>query len=885
MNAEEKRLQETREKTANWRKFGPYLSERAWGTVREDYSATGGAWEYFPHDHARSRAYRWNEDGLLGISDEEQFLCFALALWNGRDPILKERLFGLTGNEGNHGEDVKEYYYFLDNLPSHAYMKALYKYPQEAFPYADLVAQNVRRGRNDPEYELLDTGVFAEDRYFDVFVEYAKAAPEELAMRITIHNRGPEDATLHLLPTLWFRNTWAWRENARRPVLDASTPQERHHVVRGQHHELGTYFLVGEKRTASTLLFTENETNRSKLFGSPNESPFVKDAFHEYLIGGDKNAVNGACTGTKVAIHYELQIPAGQAEVIRLCMTHDPASAVLDYSFEALMETRQREADEFYASLAPAGISDDAKLVQRQALAGLLWSKQFYHYDVERWLDGDPTQPTPPAERWQGRNHEWRCLNNRDILLMPDTWEYPWYAAWDTAFHCLALSIADADFAKEQLLLLLREWYMHTSGQVPAYEWALGDVNPPVHAWATLRVFRIERLRRGVGDFDFLERVFHKLLINFTWWVNRKDAVGRNLFQGGFLGLDNIGVFDRSAPLPEGCSLDQADGTSWMAMYCLNMLEIALELAAQDATYEDVATKFLEHFFYIAHAMNNRPAVRGEEGVDLWDETDGFYYDVLRHADGSFKYMRVRSLVGLIPLLAVTTLDSTVLEKLPSFARRLDWFLLHRPDLSKDTASVTREGQRARRLFAVVNEERLHRLLAFVLDENEFLSPHGLRSVSRHHAAHPFRLNFEGREHEVNYEPAESTTQMFGGNSNWRGPVWFPLNYLLIEALQKFDYYFDGDFQIECPVGSGHSMSLWQVSEVLARRLNALFLRDENGRRAVFGDIEKFQNDPHFRDYILFHEYFHGDNGAGLGASHQTGWTALVAKLIQQCGE
>ncbi len=885
MNAEEKRLEQNRDGAANWRSWGPYLSERAWGTVREDYSPDGTAWEYFPHEAARSRAYRWNEDGLLGISDDEQLLCFALTMWNGRDEILKERLFGLTGNQGNHGEDVKEYYAFLDNTPTHAYMKALYKYPQASFPYSQLVEENAKRDKTQGEYELFDTGVFENDEYFDVFVEYAKAGPSDILIRIQIINRAPHEAKLHLLPTIWFRNYWSWNASLEKPTLSGSTPSPEHHTIRADHPYSETHFLIAARQAGSTLCFTENETNTQKLFNSPNTSPFVKDAFHRFVIENDLNAINAQQRGTKAAICYELNFTPGETQEIRLRLsTHDHTSEALDAPFDELFEKRIQEADEFHRSLAPKGCDADSLLVQRQAMAGLLWSKQFYHYDVDRWLRGDSTQPAPPPQRWNGRNSNWRTLNNRDVLLMPDTWEYPWYASWDLAFHCLTLSIADADFAKDQLLLLGREWYQHPNGQTPAYEWAFGDVNPPVQAWAALRVFRIERSRKGAGDFDFLERIFHKLLLNFTWWVNRKDAEGRNLFQGGFLGLDNIGVFDRSAPMPGGATLDQADGTAWMAMYCLNMLDIALELARQDATYEDVATKFLEHFFYIAHAMNDRPEILGDEGLDLWDGRDCFYYDVLRFPDGRHQFLRVRSLVGLIPLLAVTTMDAELLQKLPNFAARLEWFAKHRADLISSAASMTKEGRNARHLFSVVDETRLRSLLQYALDETEFLSDYGLRSVSRFHRENPYRVQLGDREYSVDYEPGESTTKLFGGNSNWRGPVWFPLNYLIIEALQKFDYYFGENFKIECPAGSQNELTLWQVSEVLSRRLTQIFLRDKNGNRAVFGANEKLQNDPHFRDHVLFYEYFHGDSGVGLGASHQTGWTALVAKLIQQSG-
>ncbi len=882
MTEEEKRLQQAREGKAAWRLWGPYLSERAWGTVREDYSPNGTAWDYFPHDHARSRAYRWNEDGLAGICDERQHLCFALALWNGQDTILKERLFGLTGPQGNHGEDIKEYYYYLDNTPSHAWMQALYKYPQSAFPYSQLIQENARRTKQDPEFELLDTGIFDEDKYFDVLIEYAKAAPDDILIQISVTNRGPQAAALDLLPTLWFRNIWEWNAGSTRPQLSV----ERPNVIHAQDARLGSYWLLCEHdKVVPELLFTENETNLQRLFNAPNAQPFVKDGINDYVVHGRTEAVNPAQTGTKASARYHLNIEPGATEVVRLRLSADqPQSLALGEPFSSTCSLRKSEADAFYKTIAPEAASEDAANVQRQALAGMLWSKQFYNFNVLKWLAGDAGQPPPPPERWNGRNADWTHLNSSDIISMPDKWEYPWFAAWDLAFHCLTLSIIDPDFAKSQLLLLEREWYMHPNGQLPAYEWAFGDVNPPVHAWAALRVYRIERRLRGAGDLKFLERVFHKLLINFTWWVNRKDAEGRNIFQGGFLGLDNIGVFDRSAPLPGGGHLDQSDGTSWMAMYCLNMLAIALELAAQDDTYEDVATKFLEHFFYIAHAMNDRPATRGDSGIDLWDDQDGFYYDVLHLPNGEHQFLRVRSLVGLIPLLAVETLDADVLAALPSFRERLEWFMAHRPDLCRNVASVTQQGEAARRLFSVVNEDRLRKLLGRALDEAEFLSPHGIRSVSRFHLEHPYRLVLDGHEYEVGYQPAESRTSLFGGNSNWRGPVWFPLNYLLIEALQKFDHYYGPTWTIECPTGSGQHLTLWQTATELSQRLISLFLRDANGRRAVFGGTEKFQSDPHFRDLIPFHEYFHGDNGAGLGAAHQTGWTGLIAKLIQQSG-
>jgi hypothetical protein len=873
------------------------LSERAWGTVREDYSPHGSAWDYLPHDHARSRAYRWSEDGIAGICDERQRLCFALALWNGTDPILKERFFGLTNAEGNHGEDVKEYYYYLDNTPSHSYMKLLYKYPQRAFPYSQLVDENRRRSRDEPEYELIDAGAFDENRYFDITIEYAKAGPYDILILLSATNRGPEEAQLDFMPTIWFRNTWAQGYDNQRPQLSVLRPEplataetSQEAVIRAEHATLGTYFLTCQNHAGSPeLLFTENETNYARLFSNGvNSTPYVKDGINDYVVQGQSNRVNPSRVGTKAVARYRLIIKAGETQSLRLRLsTLQSQSEALAGPFENTLSMRKQEADEFYATIAPEGLSDDARNVQRQALAGLLWSKQFYHYNIEKWLQGDPAQPTPPPERWEGRNHDWRHLNNTDIISMPDKWEYPWFAAWDLAFHCISLALVDSDFAKEQLILLLREWYMHPNGQMPAYEWAFGDVNPPVHAWAALRVYSIERRLRGTGDTKFLVRVFHKLLINFTWWINRKDANGRNIFQGGFLGLDNIGVFDRSTQLPGGGYLDQSDATSWMAMYCLNMLSIALELARNDDTYEDVATKFLEHFFHIAHAMNDRPAVRGDDGIDLWDEdeNEGFYYDVLHLPNGEHQFLRVRSLVGLIPLLAVGTIDDEWLEQLPGFTRRLEWFLKNRQDLCLGIASGIKAGAQERRHVAVVNKERLVKILSRMLNEDEFLSPYGIRSVSRYHLEHPFRLSLAGETYEVGYQPGESRSEVFGGNSNWRGPIWFPLNYLLIEALQKFDYFYGESFKVECPVGSGQMLTLWQVATELSQRLIKIFTRDEHGRRPVFGGNEKFQTDPHFRDLILFHEYFHGDDGAGLGASHQTGWTGLVAKLIQQSGE
>jgi hypothetical protein len=869
---EEHRLAESRERKNHWKRWGPYLSERAWGTVREDYSAHGGAWEHLPHDHARSKAYRWNEDGIAGISDRHQILCFAVALWNGRDPILKERLFGLTGSEGNHGEDVKELYYYLDSTPTHSYMRYLYKYPQAAFPYGELLAENRRRSRNEPEFEILDTRAFDGDAYFDVFVEYAKADVEDILIRIEVVNRGPRRAAVSLLPTLWFRNTWSWDHDAPRPSMRAASGEPEvlvEHLTEGR----SRLFCEGHPE----LLFTENDTNVARLHGAPNPTPYVKDGINDYVVNGRATAVNPARTGTKCAAHYRLELDPGQKAEVRLRLRKgDIAGEGPFAAFDDLFAARKHEADEFYATVIPADLSDDARDVMRQAFGGLLWSKQFYHYIVGDWLAGDPAQPAPPATRREGRNRQWTHLHNADVFSMPDKWEYPWYAAWDLAFHCVPIALVDAEFAKDQLILLLREWYMHPNGQIPAYEWALGDVNPPVHAWAAWRVYKIDKKRHGKGDREFLERVFHKLMLNFTWWVNRKDAEGKNVFQGGFLGLDNIGVFDRSAPLPTGGHIEQSDGTSWMAMYCLNMLAIALELASEDGAYEDVASKFWEHFVNISHAMNT---------LGLWDEGDGFYYDLLALPSGHKSPMKVRSMVGLIPLFAVETLDPELLARLPAFKRRLEWFIDNRPDLVGGCSCMRRRGEGDRRLLAIVDRDRLRRVLSVMLNEAEFLSPHGIRSVSRWHKEHPFRLRVEGTEHRVDYEPAESTSGLFGGNSNWRGPIWFPVNYLLVESLQKFHHYLGDDFKVEFPTGSGVELTLHDVAAELSRRLTHIFLRDRSGRRPVFGDVEKLQTDPHFRDWVSFNEYFHGDSGAGIGASHQTGWTGLVVKLLQQSKE
>jgi hypothetical protein len=871
--AEHTRLAMSSTAGEGWKKWGPYLSERQWGTVREDYSAHGNAWDYFPHDHARSRAYRWGEDGIAGLSDARQRLCLSLALWNTRDRILKERLFGLTNGEGNHGEDVKELYYYLDATPSHSYLKMLYKYPQAEYPYAQLLDESRRRGIGQPELELIDTGVFDDERYFDVFVEYVQREPDDILMRVTVENRGPEAATLHLLPQLWFRNTWSWKNGASKPQLRKAGPR----TIEARHTTLGTYYLHadGEPRE---LLFCDNESNPLRLWNDSSQSGYWKDAFHERVVEARAAAVNPAHQGTKAAVWYALQIPAGASSRIQLRLSKH-ALAPSHGDFESILQSRVREADEFYAQLQQGVESADARSVQRQAFAGMIWSKQFFYFDIPAWLNGDPTQPAPPPERRHGRNREWAHLNNADIISMPDKWEYPWYAAWDLAFHCLPLAHLDAAFAKEQLILLTREWYMHPNGQIPAYEWAFGDVNPPVHAWAAWRVFQIDRKQRGGrGDLEFLERVFHKLMLNFTWWVNRKDAEGRNVFQGGFLGLDNIGVFDRSSQLPTGGHIDQADGTSWMAMYALNLMRIALELAQHNRVYEDIATKFLEHFLHIAEAMNH---IGGDEGgVGLWDDEDKFFYDVLHLPDGSMQPLKVRSMVGLIPLFAVETLEPELLERLPEFRRRLEWFLAYRPDLAALVSHWTEEGRGHRRLLSLLRGHRMKKLLKRMLDETEFLSPYGVRALSRAHADAPYVYRHNGMDLSVSYQPAESDSGLFGGNSNWRGPIWFPVNFLIIESLQKFHHYYGDEFRIECPTGSGRFLTLNEVANELACRLTQIFLADERGARPVYAHHPRMQSDPHFRDHVLFYEYFHGDSGRGVGASHQTGWTGLVAKLL-----
>jgi hypothetical protein len=873
------RLEEARTAKAPWRKWGPYLSERQWGTVREDYSEDGNAWDYFSHDQARSRAYHWGEDGLAGLSDDKQLLCFGIALWNGEDAILKERLFGLTNSESNHGEDVKEYYFYLDSTPTHSYMKYLYKYPQRAFPYDDLVATSKQRSRAQMEYELLDTGIFEGERYFDVFVEYAKNTAEDILIQISVSNRGPAPAELHVLPTLWFRNTWTWWPGTQKPVLQQLADKNDCPVVVASHPVLGERYLYCEGK--ASLLFTENETNNERIFGSSNASPYVKDGINDYVVHEKQNAVNPDGRGTKAAAHYQANVGAGKTTTFRLRLSNLRPAAMGDAfnGFTETLQTRQREADEFYRSLTPERISEDEARVMRQALAGMLWSKQYFCFDVDKWLKEhgvDPMQPRPK----QIRNSEWYHMVNDHVISMPDKWEYPWYAAWDLAFHTIALSTVDVDFAKEQLDLMLQEFFLHPTGQIPAYEWNFSDVNPPVHAWATLFLYRTEQALKGQGDLEFLKRSFAKLTLNFSWWVNRKDRYGNNLFQGGFLGLDNIGVFDRSAPLPTGGHLEQADGTAWVALFCQNMLEISVELAAHDPCFEDMAIKFGDHFLWIAHAMNQM----GPDG--MWDEKDGFYYDVLRLPDGSASRLKVRSMVGLLPLCATSVIEPWQRERVPRVMKTLRERIQRMPQLAKSIhpTGVAHLGYAERGIAALVGPERLRRILSRMLDENEFLSPYGIRAISRDHAEHPYVFSADGKEFSVNYLPAESDTGMFGGNSNWRGPIWMPVNALLIRALLSYYLYYGDSFKIECPTGSGNQMNLFEVAREIANRLTRIFLRDNTGRRPVYGGTEKFQTDPHWKDYILFYEYFHGDNGAGLGASHQTGWTGLVAKLIELFG-
>jgi hypothetical protein len=873
--AEHARLEEARSdgEQKKWRKWGTYLPERQWGTVREDYSADGEAWDYFPFEHAASRAYRWGEDGLLGLCDNRGLACFCVALWNGADPILKERLFGLSGTEGNHGEDVKELYWYVDATPTCSYARALYKYPQTAFPYDELRLRSRLAGRADPEPEILDTPAFAQGRYFDVSVEYAKGDVNDVLIRLTVTNHGPEAAPITVLPQLWFRNTWDWGSTGPRPEIVALDPLNGVSVAESRHDHLGTYWLYAE--AADELLFTENDTNAARLFGSPNRSKFLRDAFHDVIVGARPGAANPERRGTKVGAPYALLLRPGESRTLRLryCDEHrDEPFADHDRVFAQ----RIAEADEWYDAITPHNLGEEDRRIFRQGVAGLLWSRQFYAYEVERWLRGDPGQPAPPPQRWSGRNREWRHLYNSEVLSIPDKWEYPWYAAWDLAFHCIPLALVDPEFAKQQLTLLLREWYMHPSGQIPAYEWQLGDVNPPVHAWAAYRVYQIERRTTGRADRGFLESVFLKLMLNFTWWVNRKDAAGRNVFEGGFLGLDNIGVFDRSKPLPGGGTLEQADATSWMGMYCLNMLDIALELARESPSYQDVANKFFEHFLLIAHAMNH---IAGED-VRLWDEHDGFYYDVMRPPSGVSFPVRIRSMVGLTPLFAVTTLEPETTGRNAAFWKRARWLLENRPELAEYCPLVEVPGQRARRLLSLVSREQLPRLLARMLSETEFLSPYGVRSLSRAHAQEPYELAVDGEVRRVSYEPAESRSGIFGGNSNWRGPVWLPVNYLVIESLQRFHYYYGDGLRVECPTGSGHWMSLWQVAAELSQRLIGLFRRGPDGWRPADGADRAVE--PCATDCVTFYEYFHGDTGRGLGARTQTGWTALVAKLLEQ---
>lgn len=881
--AEATRLTEDRDRVRNWKRWGPYISERQWGTVREDYSPWGDCWNSFPHDHARSRAYRWGEDGLLGITDRQCRLCFALALWNGNDPILKERIFGLTNPEGNHGEDVKELYYYLDSTPTHSYMKALYKYPQAAFPYEQILRENRQRGPHDREFELMDSGVFSDNRYFDVFAEYAKNGPDDILMQVTVANRGPERATLHLLPTLWFRNTWSWggvsEDLPHRPKMSAMKSGD----VRAEHETLGTMLLLSDPANGTReAVFTENDTNSERLFGSANATPYVKDAFHEYVVHGRKGAVNPNKTGTKAAFVYQLNLQPGEERVLRFRLVDEKVAPAKAFGpdFASIYAARLQEADEFYAEHIPAALSDEERNVMRQSYAGLLWSKQFYYYDVSTWLKGDPNQPAPPEARQHGRNSDWEHLYNRDIISMPDKWEYPWYAAWDLAFHMIPFARIDPDFAKDQLALFLREWYMHPNGQIPAYEFAFGDVNPPVHAWACWRVYKMTA-KRGQRDRQFLARVFQKLLLNFTWWVNRKDPDGKHVFAGGFLGLDNIGVFDRSQPLPTGGHLEQADGTAWMAFYCGTMLAMALELASEDPVYEDVASKFFEHFIAIADAMNTLG------GTGLWDDADGFYYDQI-HVDGRNIPLRMRSLVGLIPLFASEILEDDVIARLPGFAKRMNWFVEHRGDLARHIAYLdTNIGDdlHSHRLLAIPSRPRLERLLSYLLDETEFLSPYGIRAVSRKLADNPYIFKADGMEYRVAYEPGESTSGLFGGNSNWRGPIWFPVNYLIVEALERFGHFYGDTLRVECPTGSGVHMTLYEVANELRRRLSNIFLPGDDGHRPCHDRQDQYAHDDAWKNLVLFHEYFHGETGRGIGANHQAGWTALVSECLRDLGK
>ncbi|MEO8147502.1 MAG: glucosidase [Bacteroidia bacterium] len=869
MTPEHIRLSSTEKENSQWKKWGPYLTERQWGTVREDYSHSGSAWESVSHDMARSKAYRWGEEGIGGISDDKQLLCFSIALWNQHDPILKERIFGLTGNEGNHAEDAKEHYYYLDSTPTHSYMKMLYKYPQHEFPYKQLIDENRSRGKSEDEFELIDTGIFNEDKYFDVFIEYAKNDTDDLLIQLTINNRGNEDALLNVLPTLWFRNTWAWGYDNYKPVLSSSKAGE----VNIQHRDLGDFTFYCDKK--AELIFCDNETNVHRLYNANNQTAFCKDGINNYIVHKKADAINHEKTGTKASANYLINVKAHSSEVIQLRLVKDKAASPFK-NFDSLFAARKKEADKFYEEIQKDVTDADARLVQRQAFAGMLWSKQFFYFDIPQWLKGDPSQPAPPKQRRKGRNHDWIHLNNADIISMPDKWEYPWYAAWDLAFHCVTFAMIDADFAKSQLILLTREWYMHPNGQLPAYEWAFGDVNPPVHAWATLRVYQMEKEATGKGDTEFLEHIFHKLLLNFTWWVNRKDKDGLNIFQGGFLGLDNIGVFDRSSDLPTGGYIEQADGTSWMAMYSLNLMRMSLELARTNSVYENMATKFFEHFLLIAGAMTNL----GDEGIDLWDNEDEFFYDVLHTPEHQRIKLKVRSIVGLIPLFAVEVLDDELLKAVPDFMNRLNWYLQYKPELTQLVSRWKEKGMNESQLMALLRGHRMKSLLSKMLDETEFLSDYGIRALSKAHKEHPYIFNANGKEFKVTYTPGESDSGLFGGNSNWRGPIWMPINYLLIESLTKFHSYYGDDFKVEYPSNSGNMLSLKEVAIEVSKRLTNIFMKDKNGKRAVYNYNDKIQSDPHFNEYILFHEYFHGDNGRGVGASHQTGWTGLIANLI-----
>lgn len=851
----------------NWRRWGPYLSERQWGGVREDYSANGDAWNYTTHDMARSKTYRWGEEGLAGISDDRQFICMALALWNGKDPILKERLFGLTNGEGNHGEDVKELYYYLDNTPSHSYMKMLYKYPQQAFPYKWLLDENKKRTREDPEFELIDTGIFNDNQYFDVFIEYAKASDRDILIQYTIHNRSNENAQLHLLPTLWYRNTLDWDDLAKRPIMSMVDTN----TLMAQTKHIGNYYCYAE--SGADFLFTENETNNERLYNSTNNSQFVKDGINNYVVNGDVHAINDQQSGTKAAIYYKLDVPANGCTTVKLRLTGEKNGTPF-VDFDSILSTQKKNADDFYAEKQKELLTDDEKMVQRQAFAGMLWSKQLYYFNVNKWLNGDAGQPLPPVSRKHIRNFDWQHVIAEDIISMPDKWEYPWFAAWDLAFHCITFSMIDPDFAKGQLLLLLQERYMHPSGQLPAYEWNFSDVNPPVHALAAWKVYKADELLNGKKDITFLQKVFHKLMLNFTWWVNRKDNEGNNIFEGGFLGLDNVGIFDRSAPLPGGGHLEQADGTSWMAMYSLNMMQIAMELAIDNHVYEDLAIKFAEHFFYIAGSISNMGNI---EGSGLWDEEDGFYYDMLRMPDGKWSRLRLRTIVGLIPLFAVEVVEESQIMQLPILLSHIRWFLAQRPDLALLVSNWSDKSGDNKHLLSLLRGHRMKCLLRRMLDENEFLSPYGIRSISKIYQDNPFKYSLEGQDFSVHYLPAESDTGMFGGNSNWRGPIWMPLNYLIIQSLYKFHEYYTDDFKIEFPTGSGNYTTIKDIADNLSKRLNSIFLRNAEGKRIVLGDNEKLQQDEHFKDYVLFHEYFNGDTGQGIGASHQTGWTGLQA--------